>query len=78
MEKVTLSGAGTTAVLLGPGVVVSLLIATASVNVTPPLSSALWWQICMWVFSAISVFGVVALAYPALYARRLRLRVPWY
>lgn len=78
MEKLTLSEAATTAVSVGPVAVVSLLIATASDQITPPLSSALWWQICMGVFSATSLFGVIAFAYLPLHARGLRLRLPWY
>jgi hypothetical protein len=79
MQKPTLPEFRTTAILLGPGVVVSLLIAAATY--TPPahvptLTGQLWWRICMGVFGVLSALGVWG--YVAPHLQGLRLRSPLY
>lgn len=81
MERISLTSAGITAILLGPGSVLTLLISAAQDHAVPPAIAIghEWWYepalILAWMLSA---FGLVALIYPHLHSRGLRVRWPWY
>jgi hypothetical protein len=78
MRKVTLSEASTTALVVGAGAVVPLLLGAATYNPPAhgtPLEAQLWWRSCVAIFSALMAAGVLGFVLPQF--QGLRFRVPW-